>query len=105
MALARAHAASLVVLDGFRGMRRLLTDGREAPDFLYSLGAKLGMLGSTTLVVVEGDATRSEPTGRAVAAVLERWGRLDAAMTFERELLVEQDVGPAGIEPVDVVVP
>src|SRR3954469_2350162 len=30
---------------------------------------------------------------------------IDTAMTFERVLQVEQEVGPASVEPVDVVVP
>ena len=30
---------------------------------------------------------------------------IDAAVTFERVLQVKQEVGPAGVEPVDVVVP
>ena len=30
---------------------------------------------------------------------------IDAAMPFERVLQIEQEVGPAGVEPVDVVVP
>lgn len=34
------------------------------------------------LAVVEGDATCAEPNRRAVDAVLDRWGRLDAAMAF-----------------------
>jgi circadian clock protein KaiC len=51
---ARVHHASLVVLDGFASMRRLLpTDA--AARFVYSLGAKLALLGATTLIAVEGD--------------------------------------------------
>jgi circadian clock protein KaiC len=35
---ARAVGASLVVLDGFRGLRGFLTDEREVSEFVYSLG-------------------------------------------------------------------
>lgn len=52
---ARQRRASLVVLDGFRSMRRFLPDDLSVAHFLYSLGTKLSMLGTTTLVVVEGD--------------------------------------------------
>jgi circadian clock protein KaiC len=55
VATARAQDASLVVLDGFRSMRGFLADDRAAAHFLYSLGAKLALLGATTLVLVEGD--------------------------------------------------
>jgi hypothetical protein len=52
---ARDQHAGLVVLDGFRSMRGFLGDDHVAAHFLYSLGAKLGLLGITTLVIVEGD--------------------------------------------------
>jgi len=55
VATARSQQASLVVIDGFRGMRRLLADDQSVAHFLYSLGAKLSLLGATTLLVVEGD--------------------------------------------------
>jgi circadian clock protein KaiC len=59
VATARAQGASLVVLDGFRSMRGFLTDDQAAAHFLYSLGAKLALLGATTLVLVEGDPAES----------------------------------------------
>ena len=55
VATARAQRSSLVVLDGFRSMRGFLSEGSEAAHFLYSLGAKLALLGATTLVILEGD--------------------------------------------------
>jgi circadian clock protein KaiC len=55
VATARAQSAALVVLDGFRSMRGFLVSDQAAAHFLYSLGAKLALLGATTLVVVEGD--------------------------------------------------
>ena len=51
---ARGVGASLVVLDGFRGLRGFLTDEREVGQFVYSLGAKLALLGATTMILVEG---------------------------------------------------
>jgi circadian clock protein KaiC len=55
VATARAEHARLVVLDGFRSMRGYLADDVAAAHFLYSLGAKLALLGATTLVIIEGD--------------------------------------------------
>jgi circadian clock protein KaiC len=53
----RKRKASLVVLDGFRSMRGFLPDDQAATQFLYSLGAKLSLLSTTLLVLVEGDPT------------------------------------------------
>jgi circadian clock protein KaiC len=60
---ARTQNATLVVVDGFRSIRGFLADDPSAAHFLYSLGAKLALLGATTLVIVEGDpdATTSYP--------------------------------------------
>ncbi len=55
VATARAQRASLVMIDGFRSMRGFLPDDQAAAYFLYSLGAKLALLGATTLVIVEGN--------------------------------------------------
>src|ERR671935_1396904 len=55
VATARTERARLVVLDGFRSLRGYLADDHAAAHFLYSLGAKLAVLGATTLVVVEGE--------------------------------------------------
>jgi circadian clock protein KaiC len=55
VAMTRDQRATLVVLDGFRSMRGFLTDNHEAAHFVYSLGAKLALLGATTLLLVEGD--------------------------------------------------
>ncbi len=59
IATARQQRASLVILDGFRSMRGFLGDDQAAAHFLYSLGAKLAILGMTTLVLVEGDPEES----------------------------------------------
>jgi circadian clock protein KaiC len=49
--------ARLVVLDGFRALGPLLgaEDRQAGVRFLYHLGTKLGLLGATTMVLVEGD--------------------------------------------------
>ena len=52
--MARDRRATLVVLDGFRSMRRYWDDDLLVAHFLYSLGAKLGLIGATTLVTAEG---------------------------------------------------
>jgi circadian clock protein KaiC len=54
---AQQQRAALVILDGFRSMRWFLADDQAAARFLYSLGAKLALLRTTLLVLVEGDAT------------------------------------------------
>ncbi len=56
---ARSQHASLVVIDGFRGVRRLLANDQAVAHFLYSLGAKLALLGATTLIASEGDPDES----------------------------------------------
>jgi len=56
---AREQRAQLVVLDGFRGMREVLAHDEKLSQFLYSLGAKLALLGATTLIIVEGDPDES----------------------------------------------
>jgi circadian clock protein KaiC len=60
---AREQRARLVVLDGYRSMRRLLGDEPASTDFLYSLGSKLALLGVTTIVAAEGDAHAPERYG------------------------------------------
>jgi circadian clock protein KaiC len=55
VATARSQQASLVAIDGFGGMRQAMADNPGVAQFLYSLGAKLTLLGATTLVVLEGD--------------------------------------------------
>jgi hypothetical protein len=56
---ARAHAARLLILDGFRSIRRFLAGDQEVAHFVYSLGAKLALLGATTLICLEGDPLAS----------------------------------------------
>ena len=55
VATAREQRATLVVIDGFRTMRRYLADDLLIAHFLYSLGAKLTLRGATTLVTTEGE--------------------------------------------------
>jgi circadian clock protein KaiC len=59
VATAREQRASLVVIDGFRSLRTVLGSDQTAAAFLYSLGAKLTLLGATTLVIIEGDPDNS----------------------------------------------
>jgi len=59
VAMVRQHRTALVVLDGFRSMRRFLPDDLAVAQFLYTLGTKLSMLGTTRVVTVEGDAEES----------------------------------------------
>jgi circadian clock protein KaiC len=59
VATARDQHARLVILDGFRGMREILAQHEQIVQFLYTLGAKLALLGATTVIVVEGDADES----------------------------------------------
>jgi circadian clock protein KaiC len=70
---ARKLGARLVVLDGFRALGALLGDTGEPAGvrFLYHLGTKLGLLGATTLVLVEGDPQSvASPAELGVADVL-----------------------------------
>jgi circadian clock protein KaiC len=59
VAAALEHGAHLVILDGFRGMREILAHDVTLSQFLYSLGAKLALLGATTLIIIEGDPDES----------------------------------------------
>jgi circadian clock protein KaiC len=60
---AREQRARLVVLDGYRSMRRLLGEEPVSTDFLYSLGSKLALVGATTVVAAEGDVDAPERYG------------------------------------------
>lgn len=53
VAIVRQARASLVVLDGFRGVRESELETQAARRFLYSVGARLGVLGVTTLITSE----------------------------------------------------
>jgi circadian clock protein KaiC len=52
---AREHSARLVLLDGFQGIRLSSTAPTAPYYFLHDLGAKLHLLGVTTLVMCETD--------------------------------------------------
>jgi len=73
----RRQQASIVVFDGFQGMRRSLPDEQVPGAFLYELGAKLALLGATTVVAMEGDA--SEP------AIYSELTVSDAIISMRRE--------------------
>ena len=55
IAEARRIHASLVMLDGFRGMSSVSSNAQAAREFLYSIGATLSTLGTTTIVTSETD--------------------------------------------------
>jgi circadian clock protein KaiC len=55
MRTARRTSAGLVIIDSFRGLRDRLTDEREVRNFLYRLGAQIGILGALLIVVLEGE--------------------------------------------------
>jgi circadian clock protein KaiC len=52
---ARRTGATLVIVDGFGTMRRMLQNERETIRFLYRLSTQLGLLGAALVVTVEGD--------------------------------------------------
>ena len=55
IAEARRLRVSLVVLDGFRGIRAANSDPQEARAFLYEVGTALSVLGATTLITSEAE--------------------------------------------------
>jgi circadian clock protein KaiC len=55
MRTARRTRAGLVIIDGFRGLRDRLSDEREVRNFLYRLGAQIGILGALLIVALEGE--------------------------------------------------
>ncbi len=52
----RRTGATLLILDGFGSMRRMLQNERETIRFIYRLSTQLGLLGALLVVIVEGDA-------------------------------------------------
>jgi circadian clock protein KaiC len=94
---ARAHGAQLLVLDGFRSIRRFLDHDQEVAHFLYSLGAKLSVLGVTTLLCLEGDPQNSshDPELTVCDAIL--FLRREVRGSHERRLL--EAVKVRGAEP------
>jgi circadian clock protein KaiC len=55
LAMARAQRASLVVLDGFSGLREVDSDPQAARAFLYDTGGTLSVGGATTIITRETD--------------------------------------------------
>ena len=55
VALARASGASLVVLDGFSGVRAADPDPLAARRFLFDIGTTLSLQGATTIVTSEAE--------------------------------------------------
>ncbi len=60
VAIVRQARARLVVLDGFRGVRESEREVQAARRFLYTVGARLGMLGTTTVITSEAQPHDSE---------------------------------------------
>lgn len=84
---ARTHATQLLILDGFRSIRRFLHNDQDVAHFLYSLGAKLSVLGVTTLLCLEGEPLTSshEPELTVCDAIL--FLRREVHGSHERRLL------------------
>ncbi|HEY7064465.1 MAG TPA: ATPase domain-containing protein [Chloroflexota bacterium] len=55
----RRTGATLLILDGFGSMRRMLQNERETIRFIYRLSTQLGLLGALLIVIVEGDPSES----------------------------------------------
>lgn len=56
---ARQHRASLVILDGYRGIRGAASVPHESRQFLYDIGGRLNILGATMIVTSAADARDS----------------------------------------------
>jgi circadian clock protein KaiC len=100
---AQKTGASLVVLDGFRSIRGFLADDQAAARLLYSLGAKLALLGTTLLVLVEGDASdRVRDPEQSVCDVILSMHRIVRGGGHRRQLEVLKVRGAAplaGLHP------
>ncbi len=98
--------ASLIVLDGFRSIRGFLADEQAAAEFLYSLGARLALLGATLLVLVEGDATdRIRDPEQSVCDVILSLQRVVRGGGHRRsiEVLKVRGAAPlAGLHPITI---
>ena len=95
----RQYRAVLVVLDGFGAMRRFLRDDLEVAHFLYSLGAKLALLGATLLVAVAGDPDESARYPElTVCDTIVALRRQRHGSRFRRVLEVTKTRGTAGLD-------
>ncbi len=103
---ARTRHASLVVLDGFRSIRGFLPDDQAAAQLLYSLGAKLALVGATLLVLVEGDASdRIRDPEQSVCDVILSLSRVVRGGGHRRQLEVLKVRGAAplaGVHPFNI---
>lgn len=64
----RRLRASLVLLDGFGGVRGVASEAEEARRFLYDLGARLGLQGATTIITSEATPRQSGLFAEATSA-------------------------------------
>ena len=55
VSMARAARADIVVIDGFRGIAGIESEGRVARKFLYDTGTRLGVLGVTLVITTEAE--------------------------------------------------
>lgn len=95
----RRHRATLVVLDGFGAMRRFLRDDQEVAHFLYSLGAKLALMGATLLIAGEGDPDESTRYPElTVCDTIVALRRQRHGTRFRRVLEVVKTRGTAGLD-------
>lgn len=96
---ARKLRARLVVLDGFRGIGPLLGPeaSQAAARFLYTIGAQLALLGTTTLVLVEGDP--NAPAGPAELGVSDVLIGLHTQTTWGRQRRLLQVLKRRGAAP------
>jgi circadian clock protein KaiC len=99
IATARGMEARLVVLDGYRSIRRLIGNEPESTDFLYSLGSKLALLGGTTVVAAEGESDAPERYGElTVSDTVIGLARRRLGERYRRTLDVMKIRGMAPIE-------
>ena len=103
---AQKQKAALVVLDGFRSIRGFLSDEQAAAEFVYSLGARLALLRTTLLVLVEGDATdRIRDPEQSVCDVILSLHRIVRGGGHRRaiEVLKVRGAAPlAGLHPITI---
>jgi circadian clock protein KaiC len=59
VSMARKSSASLVVIDGFTSLGGFMESEHASRDFLYDLGAKLGLLNVTLLISLQADPRES----------------------------------------------
>ena len=97
VALARASGASLVVLDGFSGVRIADPNQRAARQFLFNLGTTLSLQGATTIITSEAQVRDPDtfPEGTTADTIL----GLHFGLRDERQRRRIEVVKSRGTEP------